>query len=78
MLARLRPADMAELLGALLGPRPALSPDWLEHLFRLTEGNPFFVEEVVKSIHAASADAAWPASPPSRVNVPRTVRAAVQ
>ena len=60
-------------------PDPAPS-SFLQPLYELTEGNPFFVEEVVKSllgtgdIHSEPQGASWQLQALTQVNIPRTVR----
>ena len=48
-LGRLSRADTATLLAALFGMQ-SVSDEFVDALFRETEGNPFFVEEVVKTL----------------------------
>ncbi len=48
-LGRLSPADTNALLATLFG-QASVSEDFAAALFRETEGNPFFIEEVVKSL----------------------------
>ena len=48
-LGRLSPADSNALLATLFG-QASVSEDFAAALFRETEGNPFFIEEVVKSL----------------------------
>jgi predicted ATPase/class 3 adenylate cyclase len=48
-LGRLSRADTNALLAALFG-QDAVEDDFADALFRETEGNPFFIEEVVKSL----------------------------
>jgi tetratricopeptide (TPR) repeat protein len=48
-LKRLEPADTTALLAVLLGDE-CLSEDFCADIHRETEGNPFFIEEVVKTL----------------------------
>src|SRR5258707_1121640 len=56
--------------------------DFLEALYQLTEGNPFFVEEVVKSLLAVGdiffTGSLWDRKPLAELHIPRSVSAAVQ
>lgn len=61
--------------------RPARS-EFLDLLYGLTEGNPFFVEEVLRALVGAGdifmADGAWDRKPIAELRVPRSVEDAVQ
>lgn len=56
--------------------------EFLDALLRLTDGNPFFIEEVLKSLIAAGdlfyADGAWDRKPIEQLHIPRSVQDAVQ
>jgi DNA-binding CsgD family transcriptional regulator len=62
-------------------PRP-IRGDFLAVLHGLTEGNPFFIEEVLKSLVAAGdiyhAGGGWERKPLAELNIPRTVQAALE
>jgi DNA-binding CsgD family transcriptional regulator/tetratricopeptide (TPR) repeat protein len=80
----LRPLDVpqvAAMLSAIFGPVSAFEPGFVGKLHALTEGNPFFVEEVLKALildgDLAVADGAWRARPFDHVRVPRTAIEAV-
>ncbi|HEY2896888.1 MAG TPA: AAA family ATPase [Gemmatimonadaceae bacterium] len=80
----LRPLDLpqvAAMLSAIFGPASALEPAFVGKLHSLTEGNPFFVEEVLKALivdgDLVLADGAWRARPLDHVRVPRTASEAV-
>jgi class 3 adenylate cyclase/predicted ATPase len=47
-LAQLSAADAGRLLAALLAPAAALPPQLVEQITTAADGNPFFVEEIVK------------------------------
>jgi len=70
VLARLTRAETAELIGAHVAMPRA---EFLEAMFELTEGNPFFTEEVLKALGGASDRAAL-----DDLKIPRTIQAAVQ
>jgi predicted ATPase len=42
--------DVGRMAQAILKTESPISPDWLHLLMHLTEGNPFFVEEITKSL----------------------------
>ncbi|MFP5354303.1 MAG: ATP-binding protein, partial [Gemmatimonadota bacterium] len=74
-------ADVSAMLQAIFGQQAALGPAFVDGLHALTEGNPFFVEEVLKALVLAGdlvhADGAWRARPLEQVRVPRTATEAV-
>ncbi len=81
-LARFTAEQVDEMARAVLGLDHALSLDFLGHLYALTEGNPFFVEEVLKSLSAtgdvAPSGGRWHGKPLQEMRIPRTVRDAVR
>jgi DNA-binding CsgD family transcriptional regulator len=82
---RVAPLDMAEvdaMLRAIFNQRRPIRSEFLSALYGLTEGNPFFVEEILKSLVAAGdifyADGQWDRKPLAELHIPRTVQVAVQ
>jgi DNA-binding NarL/FixJ family response regulator len=81
-LKRFTVSDLAAMISAIFdGAAPG--GRFVETIHELTEGNPFFVEEVLKSLMAAGdltlrADGAWHVRPLERVQVPRTAVEAVR
>ncbi len=81
-LARLSVDDLATMVDAIFdGAAPG--GGFVEALHELTEGNPFFAEEVLKGLVATGdlarrADGHWHARPLERVQVPRTAIEAVR
>jgi predicted ATPase len=72
---RLAPLDADEVAAmerAIVGPARAVTDAGLDRLFRLTEGNPFFVEEALRTLGAPDR---WPAG---ALAVPRTIQDAVR
>ncbi|HEV8717490.1 MAG TPA: AAA family ATPase, partial [Candidatus Binatia bacterium] len=75
----LRPADAQELLSALLGNDAALAP-WKRFIFNKTDGNPFFIEEIVhelfeQGVLAREGGMTRPvASLPAELHLPATVQ----
>ena len=62
-LQRLARADVDAMLQAIFAMHQAMHTGLVESLYQLTEGNPFFIEEVLKSLIAsgeiASKDGVW-------------------
>lgn len=81
-LSRLALDETDAMLRAIFGLDRSPRADFVHTLHRLTEGNPFFVEEVVKSLIAAGdifyADGAWNRKPLEELRIPRSVLMAVQ
>jgi predicted ATPase len=80
-LRPLAAAEVAAMLRAIFGAQVAFGPPFVDGLHGLTEGNPFFVEEMLKALLVAGdlerADGAWRARPLEHVRVPRTATEAV-
>ncbi len=80
-LDQLTRAETEVMVGAILRPSRSLHREFMDRLFRLTEGNPFFVEEILKTIHATAPSSgeggAADRLPLDLVAVPRTVKDAV-
>jgi DNA-binding CsgD family transcriptional regulator/tetratricopeptide (TPR) repeat protein len=82
-LAPLETADVDAMLRAILGSDRLPRRDFSDVITSLTEGNPFFVEELVRSLIADGQlvrdGGVWArATPAAELRVPRTVLAAVQ
>jgi DNA-binding CsgD family transcriptional regulator/tetratricopeptide (TPR) repeat protein len=80
-LRALNQAEVATMIDAIFGSGSALDPAFVASLHELTEGNPFFVEEVLKALvvdgDLVQSDGAWHARPLEHVRVPRTATEAV-
>ena len=74
-------ADVAAMLGAIFGADSAFDSTFIARLHALTEGNPFFVEEVLKALvvdgDLVRTGDTWHARPLEQVRVPRTAKEAV-
>ena len=80
-LTPLTRAEVDVMVRAILGLQRSVRRDFLDRLYERTEGNPFFVEEILKSV-------VGPAAPPAETEelerrlveatIPRTVRDAVR
>lgn len=81
-LERLDREEVGAMLHAIFGPRDSLGDEFVHLLHGLTEGNPFFVEETLKSLivdgDLAQTGGSWRARPLERVRVPRTAVEAVR
>jgi DNA-binding CsgD family transcriptional regulator len=83
-LARLNRAEVDEMLQSIWGLDRPIRPDFLDAIFSLTDGNPFFIEEVVRSLVATGdlvvspEDGVWDYRSLSQLRVPRTVQDAVE
>jgi DNA-binding CsgD family transcriptional regulator/tetratricopeptide (TPR) repeat protein len=75
-------AEVAQLLKAILGQPQALSAEFVQAIYSLTEGNPFFVEEICTSLIASGdiyyVDNQWRRKPLSQIDIPDSVQRLVQ
>jgi ATP/maltotriose-dependent transcriptional regulator MalT len=85
-LQRLSRAETGTMLQAIFPGQQAVAAGLLESLYTLTDGNPFFIEEVLKSLLSTSKLASSNGSedwilrldwPPRRSSIPRSVQDAV-
>src|SRR5207249_8396315 len=80
-LPRLTEADLDAMLRAILGPERRPRAAFRAAMYALTDGNPFFVEEILKSLAFAGdlsrAEDAWGREPLGDLRIPRTIRDAV-
>ncbi len=81
----LPPLTLREVEAMLQGIFDGKSPmptGTLDAIYELTEGNPFFLEEILKSLLLAgaigSANETWDGFPPNALPIPRSIQAAVQ
>ncbi|MGB5932102.1 MAG: ABC transporter substrate-binding protein, partial [Anaerolineae bacterium] len=79
-LARLGRAETGELLAVLFAEE--IPPEFLDGIFRETEGNPFFIEEVCKALvesgelYYEGGRWHWPSM--AELGIPQSVRVAIQ
>ncbi len=82
VLARLSRHDVSEMLAAMFALEIPVRVDFLEALFALTEGNPFFIEEVLKALVGTGEiyyhNGMWDRRPLAEIRIPRSVQDAVQ
>ncbi|GAC1618190.1 MAG: hypothetical protein PVS3B1_22400 [Ktedonobacteraceae bacterium] len=82
LLSRLTTSEVEAMIRAIFAlPRPVRA-DFLEKISTLTEGNPFFLEEILKSLITASEifyiDGMFDRKPMGELHIPRSVQLAVQ
>lgn len=82
-LTRLTRAQTQKLLGVMFGLAEAdITPELLDGLYRETEGNPFFLEEVCKTLledgQIYFADGRWQRPTVSELHIPQSVRVTIQ
>jgi predicted ATPase len=81
-LARLTHSDVDAMLIAIFDLHPTTRSELLNTLYPLTEGNPFFVEEVLTSLQAAGgifySEGTWKSNALEHLRIPRSIQAAVQ
>jgi predicted ATPase len=77
---RFQPGETAALLASLFG-QESVSPEFAEIIHRETEGNPFFIEEVVKSLidqgQIYRAGDGWDRRDIHDLTIPQSVKAAI-
>ena len=82
VLARFSQNDVEAMLNAIFHKRYSIHLDLLDSLYTLTEGNPFFIEEILKSLIAAGelvfTDGRWVGRPVEELHIPRNIQDAVQ
>jgi len=81
-LPRLQRNEVAAMLVAILGYGTPVRSEFLDWIYDLSEGNPFYVEELLKSLIAAGdlfyADDAWHYKPLAELQLSRSLQATVQ
>ena len=81
-LACLTRSDVEAMLSAIFDLLPTTRSQLLNVLYPLTEGNPFFVEEVLTSLQADGgiyyAEGAWRSKALQHLHIPRSIAVAIQ
>jgi DNA-binding CsgD family transcriptional regulator len=81
-LPRLSPGEVAAMVGAIFDVPRGPPAAFVDALYAITEGNPFFVEEMLKSLTATGELALtsddWERIPLQSLHLPRSVQIAVQ
>jgi predicted ATPase/DNA-binding CsgD family transcriptional regulator len=82
VLTRLTRSDTGAMLRAIFDLQRPVQAAFLDAIYTLTEGNPFFIEEILKSLIAAGkisyAHGAWDRKPLGELHIPRSIQDAVQ
>lgn len=80
-LDRLRRDEVAAMLRAIFGLGGPIRAEFLDAIFELTGGNPFFIEEVLKALISAGdifyGVSGWDRKPVDQLRIPRSVQDAV-
>lgn len=81
-LGPLTPGEVDAMLRSIFDLPHSVRPEFLNLIFTLTEGNPFFIEEVLKAMVEAGdiyrANGGWERKPIEELRVPRSVQEAVR
>jgi DNA-binding CsgD family transcriptional regulator len=81
-LARLTREELEAMLRAIFALPRSLRLELPDQLYGITEGNPFFIEEVLKSLIAAGdifyTNGRWDRKPLGELHIPRSVQDAVE
>ena len=81
-LYRLTAAEVAEMITAIFELASPPATEFVQPIYELTEGNPFFIEELLKSLIAAGdifyAQGVWDRKPIGDIRIPRSVQDAVR
>jgi DNA-binding CsgD family transcriptional regulator len=81
-LRRLTHSETGAMLQAIFDLGRPVQAAFLDAIYTLTEGNPFFIEEILKSLIAAGeisyTDGDWDRKPPGELHIPRSIADAVQ
>jgi len=81
-LSRLTRGETDTMLRAIFHLLPSRHTEFLQAIYGLTEGNPFFIEEILKSLVAADeivfTDGSWQHKPLGAWHIPRSIQVAVK
>ncbi|MEP6986258.1 MAG: AAA family ATPase, partial [Chloroflexota bacterium] len=81
-LSRLSMDETKEMIGAIFNRARPVSAEFVDLIFRLTEGNPFFTEEILKSLITTGdivfEEANWDRKPTMELHIPRSIQDSVQ
>jgi DNA-binding NarL/FixJ family response regulator len=80
-LERLASHEVERMIQAIFELDSPVRSEFLDAIYTLTEGNPFFIEEVLKSLVASGdiffVDGVWDRKPIEQLQIPRSIHAAV-
>ncbi len=81
LLEPLTPNEVSAMLRAILAADQAVTPEFVSTIHDLTDGNPFFVEEALKSLitmgEMFDRDGNWNRKPINNLRIPRSIQDAV-
>jgi DNA-binding CsgD family transcriptional regulator len=81
-LLPLTPSDVHVMLQTIFEQTQPVRTEFLDAIYALTEGNPFFIEEVLKALVSAGdifyADSGWERKPMQELHMPPSVHEAVK
>ena len=81
-LKPMSPSEVDAMLQAILDSKVPVNKEFLDTIFPLTEGNPFFIEEILKALITEGdifyADGTWDQKEINQLHIPRTIQDAVQ
>jgi tetratricopeptide (TPR) repeat protein len=81
-LNRLSTTDVAEMIRAIFEQQRPVQAEFVQAIYSLTDGNPFFVEETLKVLVTSGeiyyANGGWTRKPLEELHIPRTVQDTVQ
>ena len=73
--------DVNQIISAIFDLATPARPEFVESMYSLTEGNPFFLEEVLRSLVASGDiflhEGEWDRKPLGELQIPRSIQAAV-
>jgi DNA-binding CsgD family transcriptional regulator/predicted negative regulator of RcsB-dependent stress response len=82
VLTRFTRSETGAMLQAIFDVQRPVPAEFLDAIYTLTEGNPFFIEEILKSLIATGkisyAHGAWDHKPLAELHIPRSIQDAVQ
>ena len=82
VLAPLTPAEVETMIQRIFDLHRPIHAEFVNTLYTLTEGNPFFIEELLKALVVAGdifiVDGKWDSKPIDPLRIPRSVQDAVQ
>ena len=82
LLEALPPQEVQAMLQSIFALKRPVQAEFLEPICRLTEGNPFFIEEVLKALVAAGevfhAEEGWTRKSMPELHIPPSIQDAVQ
>jgi eukaryotic-like serine/threonine-protein kinase len=81
-LSRLNREETQAMLEAMLNPSGAIPAALIDAIYRETEGNPFFIEEVTKALieegKICNTGECWVAPPDAEIEIPQSIRQTIQ